>query len=211
MTPRKIHKIAGLILVLPFIGWIITGLIFLTKPGYDGAYQQIAPKVYPIEQGFTVNTQPGWLELNIKRTILGYHLLVKQGSETLHLDAQNLAIFPQPSESDIILLLEDAIAINRERYGIISPNNTERHSQGLNSTYVTTTGVELTLDWNTLSIRQRGLDTKIINTLYKIHYLQWLGQRQINLALGVLGLLGLTLLVYYGVVIVVKGNKHRRV
>jgi hypothetical protein len=56
----------------------------------------------------------------------------------------------------------------------------------------TDTGVEVTLDWNRLSLQQHGADTDRIDRLYKIHYLQWTGQKSVD---KILGLAGLTLLV----------------
>ena len=61
----------------------------------------------------------------------------------------------------------------------------------------TDTGVEVTLDWNRVSLQQRGRDTDRIDRLYKVHYLQWTGVKSIDRVLGFVGLslvLGLTVL-----------------
>ena len=50
----------------------------------------------------------------------------------------------------------------------------------------------VTFDWNRLSLQQRGRDTDRIDLLYKVHYLQWTGQKTAD---KVLGLAGLTLLI----------------
>lgn len=36
MELKSLHKYLGLALVLLIVGWALTGIIFLTKPGYEG-------------------------------------------------------------------------------------------------------------------------------------------------------------------------------
>jgi hypothetical protein len=55
-------------------------------------------------------------------------------------------------------------------------------------TATTNTGVELTLDWNSMSLQQRGMDTNRIDRLYKIHYLQWTGIKSLDRVLGFIGI-----------------------
>jgi len=50
MNSYRLHKIIGLVLILPMLGWTFTGLIFFIKPGYKGAYEQLALKTYPLEK-----------------------------------------------------------------------------------------------------------------------------------------------------------------
>jgi hypothetical protein len=85
-----------------------------------------------------------------------------------------------PSAADIKRLVEDAIGVNPERYGElvnISGNKAK-----------TSTGVEITLDWRNLSLAQSGRDTVLINNLYKVHYLQWLGRPFPDTIFGVIGI-----------------------
>ena len=42
MPARLLHKIIGVVLLLPLLGWAATGAIFFIKPGYAGAYEQLA-------------------------------------------------------------------------------------------------------------------------------------------------------------------------
>lgn len=200
MNSKKIHHVLGLILLLPLLGWICTGVIFLVKPGYAGAYEQISPMLYPMDESAPILAKKSWMEMRFLKTILGNHLLVKVDGEWQHLDAESLTLRPAPGEEQEILLLSDAISSNPERYGDI-----EGHTDNI---YVTSTGVELNLDWNTLSISQKGNDTQLINTLYKIHYLQWLGNEKANTVLGVVGLLLLLLLVCFGVILYVRSRRE---
>ncbi|WP_372882150.1 PepSY domain-containing protein [Psychromonas sp.] len=199
MNPKKVHNVLGLILLLPLLGWICTGVVFLIKPGYAGAYEQISPKLYEIEAGEIISPQKSWKEIRFFRTILGKHLLVKVDGEWQQLDSESLELKPRPGKEQEVLLLSDAISHHYERYGSIEKE------QG--DIYITSTGVELSLNWNTLSISQKGKDTKLIGTLYQIHYLQWFGNKQANTVLGITGLLALSLLVYYGVVSYLRRRK----
>lgn len=196
----------GLILLLPLLGWILTGMVFLIKPGYAAAYEQIRPKLYALENSNPIPVKNSWLEVRFFRTILGDHLLAKMDGKWQHFNAKSLKLQVPPTAKQEALLLSDAISHNNERYG-----NIKSGGSGL---YITSTGVELSLNWDSLSISQKGHDTQLINTLYKIHYLQWLGHKKANIVLGVMGLLLLTLLVCYGVILYVRrrcGASHRRI
>ncbi|MBU2985145.1 hypothetical protein KO528_07270 [Saccharophagus degradans] len=199
MKTRKIHRVIGMVLILPLVGWLVTGMVFLIKPGYAGAYEQLSPKYYALGER-TFPTKPDWFEVRLVKTILGEHLLVKAADGWVHLDPGSLNPMPAPSELNASKLLLDAVSHNPQRYGTI---------EGMaNGVYITSTGIELSLDWQTLSIRQKGRDTALINTLYKIHYLQWLGNKQANTVLGVVGLVGLFLLVFYGAILFFRGRKR---
>ena len=49
MVIRKLHRIAGIVMLLPLIGWAVTGAVFFLKPGYAGAYETLPVKSYPFE------------------------------------------------------------------------------------------------------------------------------------------------------------------
>ena len=193
---RKLHKITGLILVLPMLAWTITGLIFFIKPGYQGAYEQLSIKTYPLSASLVVIPKKEWREVRLIHSILGEHLLVKLDNKTVHLDPVSLAVKAIPSEQELKTLLRDAFSRNSERYGDILRVN------GLSAK--TTTGVEVKLDWANLRLSQSGQDTQLINQLYKIHYLQWTGHQTVDQFLGVLGLILLILLTFLGVRLYIK-------
>ena len=50
------------------------------------------------------------------------------------------------------------------------------------------TGVVVAIDWNRMSLQQTGTDTKWIDRLYRIHYLQWTGVKSIDRILGFAGI-----------------------
>lgn len=180
MNIRKLHRVIGIIMMLPFFGWAITGFIFFIKPGYEGAYDLLQIKTYPINDSITVPSNPSWLEVKYCKTVLGNHLLVKTSKGWQQLDPSTFALRKEPTKEEIKMLMMDAFSSNPSRYGQISNIN--------NQTAVTTTSVEVSLDWNRLSLQQKGKDTERIDSLYKIHYLQWTGINWIDKIFGLLGL-----------------------
>lgn len=185
-------------MLLPMLGWTITGLIFFIKPGYKEAYEQLALKTYPIEKQLIILPEKKWEEAKLIKTILGHHLLVRTGGKVEHLDPATLKEKDVPSSAQYKLLIEDALTSNEERYGKIVTVSTN---------YVqTSTGIEIKLDWLNLKLRQTGDDTKLINLLYKIHYLQWTPFKDVNQFLGIIGLLLLMSLTVFGLKIYIKNK-----
>jgi len=181
MKTRKLHRIIGLIMLLPLFGWAITGFIFFVKPGYEGAYELLQLKTYPMDgEKIAVTPNPSWLEFRCFKTILGNHLLVRTSQGWQHLDPATLAVRAKPSDDEIKKLLQDAFSANPGRYGQVSTIE--------GTTATTTTNVKVALNWNRLSLQQTGKDTDRIDLLYKIHYLQWTGVKWLDKILGMLGL-----------------------
>jgi uncharacterized iron-regulated membrane protein len=190
MKSRKLHKLIGLTLVLPMLGWTLTGLVFFIKPGYQGAYEQLSVKHHPLSQVLTVTPRKSWQEVRLVNTILGPHLLVKSSHKVEHLDPVSRLAKPAPTNLEFKTLLNDAFSDNKARYGDIE------HIDGLSAQ--TSTGVRVTLDWHTLRLSQTGQDTELINLLYQVHYLQWTPFKGINQMLGIFGLLLLISLTVLG-------------
>ncbi len=183
MSIRSVHRLVGLVLLLPFLGWAATGIVFFVKPGYGGAYEQLSVKTYPLE-GTAVVASPDWHEFRLVRTVLGEHLLARTANGWQQLQPLTLLPSQPPGEEALRQLLEDAFTANPARYGrILRVEDDTAH---------TDTGVEVRLDWHRLGLQQKGGDTALIEALYRVHYLQWTG---IALVDQVLGLLGLGLLI----------------
>lgn len=190
MKTRRLHKLLGICLLLPFIGWAITGIVFFVKPGYAGAYEMLQPRLYPLESRLDVLPRPEWLELRRVRTVLGEHLLVRTDEGWLQLDTETLQQRPAPADDDVARLLHDAFGANPQRYGSIVEIS--------GNTVATDTGVVIDVDWNRLNFSQQGRDTKRIDALYRIHYLQWTGIPVVDRVLGIAGLLLLITLTALG-------------
>jgi hypothetical protein len=189
-TARRLHRILGLVMLLPLVGWAVTGAIFFTKPGYGAAYDALAVKTYPLDGPLILQPDPAWREVRYLRTILGPHLIARTGQGWIQLDPGTRHPAAPPADEDIRRLIADAFTANPTRYGRII---------GLEGTEATTdTGAVVTLDWNRLTLQQRGRDTGRIDLLYRVHYLQWTGQKTVDRALGLGGLILLIALTAFG-------------
>lgn len=180
MKIRSVHRILGLILLLPFVGWAITGFIFFIKPGYAAAYESLTPKTYALPDSVMIASDSHWKEFRYFRTIIGDHLLARTDSGWVHLDPATRKPRNKPTDAEITALLKDAFTANPERYGEITTIE-----EGM---IKTNTGVEIALDWNRVSLYQKGKDTDRIDWYYKIHYLQWTGIKAVDKVLGLVGL-----------------------
>ena len=181
MTTRALHRVIGLVMLLPLAGWAVTGAVFFLKPGYAGAYELLQVKTYPLETTIATQPDPSWLEARFVKTTLGEHLLARTSRGWRHLDPVTLQPRPEPSADDLEALATDAFSANPERYGRVA---------GIEGNRITTdTGVRVELDWDRLAFTQSGKDTARLDALYKIHYLQWTGLKNVDKVLGALGIL----------------------
>ncbi|MFK7733615.1 MAG: hypothetical protein AB8B48_18490 [Pseudomonadales bacterium] len=193
---RRYHKLFGMLLILPMLGWVLTGAVFMLKPGYDDAFALLPVKTYPINAPLTIAPDASWREMKLIQTVLGQHLLIAMEESRVHLHPDTLADYVRPSDEDLMRLIDDATSHNRHRYGQI-----EGISNGIAHT---SSGIEISVNWQSLSLHQKGKDTRLINQLYKVHYLQWTPSELLNKLLAVLGLgllLGLTVL---GIRLIIK-------
>jgi hypothetical protein len=181
MRIRALHRFIGLVMLLPLVGWAVTGAVFFLKPGYAGAYEPLQVKTYPIAANIAMQTDPSWFEVRVERTILGEHLLARTPQGWLHLDPRSLQPKPDPTADEFRALATDAFSANPGRYGQIA--TIERN------VITTDTGIRVELDWKRLGLTQRGKDTDRIDSIYKIHYLQWTGVESMDKVLGALGIL----------------------
>lgn len=184
-------------MLLPLLAWAITGAVFIVKPGYGGAYEQIEVKTYP-QDALDLQRLPtsSWQEIRAFKTQLGNHVLQKQEGAWQHFNGNTGKLWQRPDNQNLLALLQDAISVNSTRYG----DTLRIEDDG----FISDTGVRFSLDWNTLSIRQTGRDTDFINALYRVHYLQWTGNKLVDKYLGVFGLALLLLLSAYGLMLYLR-------
>ena len=188
---RKFHKVLGLILLLPFLGWAVTGVFFFIKPGYSEAYQSLSVKTYPFETPLPqLKPKDDWLQVKWLKTILGLHLMVKQANGWIHLNPSTLEQIESPDSEAVRRLVEDAIFDKRERYGKLTSVEGDKA--------ITSTGAQISFSWSQMSLRQRAKDTDFIDRMYKIHYLQWTGIESIDKVLGIVGLGAVLILAVLG-------------
>jgi len=200
MLLRRMHRTIGICLLLPCCGWVVTGLVFFLKPGYASAFARLEPKCYPLAAEAVSPAQIDWLEYRVLKTALGIHLLVRDEQGWRHLRAADGKAWPAPNEADVRRLVEDAVAGRRGRYG--------RIIQIAGDQIFMDSGVRIVLDWPRLALRQEGGDTRLINTLYKLHYLQWTGNATLDRALGIAGLGLLAAMTVTGCVLLFAGRRR---
>ncbi len=190
----KLHKWLGVVLLAPLCVWAITGAVFLVKPGYDQAYEKLEIRSYAQPSADNRLSQPllpeNWQQIRRLNSVLGEHLLVQVSDQWQQLDLTT-GQSRIASEQDVQKLMEDAFTANSNRYGRIV------QLDGLQA--VTDTQVIVTLDWDRMALTQRGDDTRLIKTLYRLHYLQWSGNDLFDRVLGFAGLILLIALTALGV------------
>ena len=197
LSNYRLHRWTGVALLTPLLAWCLTGLVFLIQPGYGAAYEALPVRSYPLSQVLTINPQEDWLEYKVLRTIIGTHLLVRSETGWNNLNAITLAPFEADAQQRRALI-NDAIALKGERYGQLLPSD--------DTPYHTSTGARISLQWNTLSLQQNGKDTRWIDRMYRVHYLQWTGIRLLDKVLGVFGLLLLIAISVTGVRLLLRAN-----
>ncbi len=200
-TLTRQHRWIGIALLLPFVAWSLTGIFFLVRPGYEEAYERVPVRHYTLPAVVNYQPEPSWTEMRLFRSILGDHLLVRDGARWHHLHADTLQEWPLPDESDLTRLLEDAFQFNPARYGSVSSVSGNQAR--------TDTGVEIKVNWTTLSISQNGRDSRWIDRIYSMHYLEWTG---FYITDRILGLGGLALLIYmtYTGALMAFGNSNSK-
>src|SRR5262245_33264225 len=120
MSVRRIHRVIGLVMLLPLVGWAVTGAIFFIKPGYTSAYAQLPLKTYAIERLVSITPPSGWSEIRLVRSALGDHVLARTSTGWVQVDPATLAPRPAPSADQVRQLIEDAFAANPARYGKVT-------------------------------------------------------------------------------------------
>ncbi len=192
------HRWLGLMMMLPLLVWSVTGAIFLFKPGYDQAYQKLSIVTYPALSWSNALLPEAKLsdvtQLRRLNTILGEHLLVERDGQWQQLSP----VSGNPREltiGDTKALVADAVRQYPERYGdTLIVGDAVNHLR-------TATGIDITLDWERMTLAQKGADTRWIKRFYRWHYLQWTGQSSIDSVLGVVGLCSLVVLTVLGFVL----------
>lgn len=164
------------------------------KPGYSEAYEKLPVTTYPSITPFIPIADNQWSEIKIIRSILGEHLLVKnEVNKWSHLNKATMEPIKLPNAHQVERLIKDAIKHNVARYGEVVSID------GL--TILTSTQVNITLNWAQMSLHQKGQDTEFIQMMYQIHYLKWTGIKYVDNVLGIIGLGLVIVLALLGIIL----------
>ena len=181
---RRIHRVLGVLLVLPLFLWTATGLLFLVKPGWRGAYELLDPfheerldlaSLVPLS---LVVGEPGASgtvsRLELVSTALGpLYRLSGPGGATRLVDARTGSVLSPLGSDAGAKVAADAAgrAQASARYGAITAAREE--GDAIRVSFAG--GAEIRVGRDDLSLSQSGADTSWIDALYRIHYLQWTG------------------------------------
>lgn len=182
MLPR-IHAWCAIVLAIALVVWSVTGLLFHLKPGWSRAYDMLS-----IERGETRE------ELD---TAIGK--LVRVGGV---LDRGPL------TEDEARTLAVDAVARSRHAAGYGAPVGTTVTDAAVRVRF--SGGAVVTVDRAGGWISQRGADTDRIDWLYRMHYLQWTGNRTLDRAIAILGLVLIWIVMIPGVALFVRRWRRLR-
>ena len=212
-VPRRIHRILGAVLVLPLLLWTGTGLLFLVKPGWSGAYEMLSAfRDEPLAPQDLVplaaidGAHPSRAELGT--TVLGpvYRMREADGTERL-VDARSGATISPLDQELCAQVAADAAsrAQASSRYGTISSTRVDG-----DAVWVTFTGgAAVRVGRSSLSVSQSGSDTALIDALYRVHYLQWTGIAGIDRTLELAAIVGTWALAGLGVWLLRKSRADR--
>jgi len=202
MTVYRYHRYLGYLLILPITLWALTGAIFLVKPGYKMAYEQLQIITYPLTSPVLLQPDNQWQDLRISRSVIATHYRVKIAQQWQQINIQDNSVLAEPTPAIVVNLLQDAIKHDPQRYGSILS-----YQDGV---AVTDTEVKLMFDWHALSLRQQGGDSRFFNMLYNIHYLRWTGNEIVDQCLGYLGLLLLIAISFTGICMIRQTHRANK-
>lgn len=208
---RSFHKWMGLILLLPFLVWTVTGLLFALKPGWGPAYEYLSPWSTPPKQPVRAMSLASFaatsaaedaISIELQHSALGplFKLENAPGSEggTLFDATSGKRLDPLSIENaETLVLAGVAKSMDSSRYGSLKSHE----AKGTDIEFVFSGGPHVTINLHTASLRQSGPDTERINWLYKLHYMQWTGNARLDRIVGFAFLVFVWLLAGAGVVL----------
>jgi uncharacterized iron-regulated membrane protein len=209
LTFASFHRWAAIVLVALLVVWSITGLLFHLKPGWDRAYDQLSVKrdepvdlssVVPVASLTGVSlTSSGAVPTSIElfSTVLGpmYRVTTRAGASIVDATTGRVRTF---TAEEVTRLVDDAVSRSpfAKRYGA---------HLGIDDNKVRYAGEQIvTFSPTTMRISQEGRDTRRIDWLYRIHYLQWTGNKTIDKILAIGGLALIWIVLVPGVVLFVR-------
>ena len=199
--PRAVHRVAGLLLLLPLLLWIATGLLFHVKPGWDEAYEALAtppPGPLPWER---VVFSPAALKarglLDAGPVVLAPHptglvaYFGRRGGLPAAADGTSGDPVPQADEETARTYAVAAIDASRHArsYGTIVSAERTSHRSPLTGAedpaflFRTSGGKRVVVDRVTGEVTQDGTLNERIDLLYRVHYLKWTPWQPVNAAL----------------------------
>jgi uncharacterized iron-regulated membrane protein len=200
-----VHRWLAIVLVVLLAVWSVTGLLFHLKPGWDRAYDMLSvDRQRPLPALPATLTSGDVTRLEVFDTAIGP--LARLGGTTPRLvDAATGTQRSPLSIDDARMLVADAVARSPHAAAYGEVGDVSATDASVRIRYANSV---VDIDRTSARISQRGADTDRIDWLYRIHYLQWTGNRTVDRVLSVAGLLLIWAVIVPGLVLFVRRLRH---
>ncbi len=205
MSWARVHRWLAVGLAVPLIVWSITGLVFHLKPGWGRAYDLLSIERGEVDLSAVVapaTLGTGKLDrLELVPTVLGplYRVTTSAGTELY--DAATGKPRSPLTADDARALAADAVAHSPHRAGYGDVLGADTADDAITVRFE---HAAVTVGRRDAAISQRGGDTDRIDWLYRIHYLQWTGNRVVDRVLALVGLVLIWAAMIPGLVLFVR-------
>jgi hypothetical protein len=208
----RVHRWLAIVLVVPLVVWSVSGLLFHLKPGWARAYDMLdaerplsTTSVAPIST--VAATFPDKIsKIELIDTAIGplYRVTTERGTDLV--DAIGATRHSPLSADDAKTLALDAVARSSQRAGYGGVTGTE---VGERVVHVRFEHATVDVDRSSARMSQRGADTDRIDWLYRIHYLQWTGNKSADKILIGFGLALIWAVMLPGIVLFIRRVRPR--
>lgn len=211
MSWAAAHRWLAIVLVVLLAVWSVTGLLFHLKPGWSRAYDTLSAErggaLHPGTLAAPSVVGDGVTSFELIDTALGPLYRVTSAAGPALFDAQTGARRSPLTLEDAKTLALDAVgrSAHAAAYGTIE--TADRRGEAAVIAFSGGATVEVSLADARMS--QRGADTDRIDWLYRIHYLQWTGNRSVDKVLAMGGLALIWTVVIPGLVLFVRRFRRR--
>lgn len=219
MRIANLHRWFGLGLFVPLLVWAVTGLLFQLKPGWSRAYEMLSmeqplPETMPTVVGIDALLRapagaapcaPRRVEL--LNTVLGLVYRVRGGACAGIFDAvtgRKRALGP----AEFARIAEHIVATHPGYQRLPTPAVVA--GDAASATLKFRDSITVTLGLQDWTLSQRGADTDRIDWWYRLHYLQWTGNRAVDRVVGMVGLGAIWVVTGAGLVLWWQRRRHRR-
>jgi uncharacterized iron-regulated membrane protein len=230
---RGVHRFVGAILALQLIAWIVTGLFFNVKHGYEEVYERLAPQpapespdapwVSPTDAMLRLGLDPAAVRsVRLLRDHRGYTYLFEAGTpETPSValaDARTGDAVPPLDQAGAEAAFRSALAGSKfaQNYGALaSATQTTAPSTTLGAPAPVwelklETGQTVTVNAYTADIAHTSPWATVIDWTYRVHYMQYTPWPRVNEALVLAFSALLLVLVLSGLNMLVRWRESRR-
>ncbi len=210
-------------MVLPFIIWTVTGLLFHLKPGWPRAYEMLSVEVgdTPLPLAELASRErviaalpavsPNVHRVELVQTSIGplYRVAYrdKRRRMTALVDARSARLLSPLAPETAAALVASAVerSPHRAAYGRVASQKVEANRVIVRFDG----GPTVTIGRNTARLRQRGPDTDRIDWYYRVHYVRWTGYASVDRALAMVVIVGTWVLSILGVWLFVRRRREQ--